>query len=65
MIEGAISGDTVSTRDVAVGRGISHGDVALTFDDGPWLVQTKQVVRILERFHVRATFFMVGYLVGR
>jgi peptidoglycan/xylan/chitin deacetylase (PgdA/CDA1 family) len=64
-VEGAISGDTVSTRDVLVGRGISHGDVALTFDDGPWPVQTRQVVNILERLHVPGTFFMVGYLVDR
>ncbi len=64
-IEGAISGDTVSTREVPVGRGVSHGDVALTFDDGPWPGQTKQVVHILERLHVPGTFFMVGYLVQR
>jgi peptidoglycan/xylan/chitin deacetylase (PgdA/CDA1 family) len=64
-IEGSISGDEVSTRDVPVGRGISHGEVALTFDDGPWPTQTKHVVDILERLHVRASFFMVGYLVDR
>ncbi len=46
-------------------RGISHGEVALTFDDGPWPVQTKQVVNILERLHVPASFFMVGYLIER
>jgi peptidoglycan/xylan/chitin deacetylase (PgdA/CDA1 family) len=55
----------VSTHDVPVGRGISHGEVALTFDDGPWPVQTKQVVDILERFHAPASFFMVGNLVER
>ena len=55
----------VSTREVPVGRGISHGEVALTFDDGPWPVQTKQVVDILERFHAPASFFMVGNLVER
>jgi peptidoglycan/xylan/chitin deacetylase (PgdA/CDA1 family) len=64
-VEGSISGDEVSTREIPVGRGISHGQVALTFDDGPWPVQTRQVVDILERFHVPATFFMVGYLVER
>lgn len=64
-VAGSISGDVVSTREVPVGRGISHGEVALTFDDGPWPVQTKQVVDILERFHVPASFFMVGYLVDR
>ena len=55
----------VSQRDVPVGGGIAHGEVALTFDDGPWPVQTGQVVHILERLHVPATFFMVGYLVAR
>jgi peptidoglycan/xylan/chitin deacetylase (PgdA/CDA1 family)/sulfur carrier protein ThiS len=64
-VEGSISGDAVSTREVSVGRGISHGEVALTFDDGPWPRQTKHVVDILQRLHVRATFFMVGYLVDR
>ena len=64
-VAGSISGDVVSTREVPVGRGISHGQVALTFDDGPWPVQTRQVVDILERFHVPASFFMVGYLVER
>ena len=64
-VAGSISGDVVSTREVPVGRGISHGEVALTFDDGPWPVQTKQVVDILERFHAPASFFMVGNLVER
>jgi peptidoglycan/xylan/chitin deacetylase (PgdA/CDA1 family) len=64
-VEGSISGDAVSTREVPVGRGISHSEVALTFDDGPWPTQTKQVVDVLERLHVRGTFFMVGYLVDR
>jgi peptidoglycan/xylan/chitin deacetylase (PgdA/CDA1 family)/sulfur carrier protein ThiS len=64
-VEGSISGDLVSTHEIPVGRGVSHGEVALTFDDGPWPVQTKRVVNILERFHVTASFFMVGYLVER
>ena len=64
-VAGSISGDVVSTREVPVGRGVSHGEVALTFDDGPWPVQTRQVVDILERFHVPASFFMVGSLVER
>lgn len=64
-VEGKVSGETASVREVPVGRGVSRGEVALTFDDGPWPVQTKQVVDILERLHVPATFFMVGYLVER
>jgi peptidoglycan/xylan/chitin deacetylase (PgdA/CDA1 family) len=34
-------------------------DVALTFDDGPG-PYTPQVLTVLERFHVRATFFVIG-----
>jgi len=34
-------------------------DVALTFDDGPG-PYTPQVLSVLERFHVRATFFVIG-----
>ena len=64
-VTGRVSGEMVSQRDVPVGGGIAHGEVALTFDDGPWPVQTGQVVHILERLHVPATFFMVGYLVAR
>jgi peptidoglycan/xylan/chitin deacetylase (PgdA/CDA1 family) len=43
---------------------VNHGPgdkrvVALTFDDGPWY-DTPQVVSILERYHVPATFFQIG-----
>ncbi|MCE5190003.1 MAG: polysaccharide deacetylase family protein [Eubacteriales bacterium] len=34
--------------------------VALTFDDGPVAGVTDQILDILERYHVRATFFVVG-----
>lgn len=34
--------------------------VALTFDDGPHPVYTRQVLEILERFGVKATFFLIG-----
>ena len=64
-VTGMTSGEIVSQREVPVGGGVAHGEVALTFDDGPWPVQTGQIVRILERLHVQATFFMVGYLVER
>ena len=64
-VTGRTSGEIVSQREVPVGGGTAHGEVALTFDDGPWPVQTGQVVRIFQRLHVPATFFMVGYLVER
>src|SRR3954471_7971305 len=34
--------------------------VALTFDDGPDPTSTPTVLRLLERYGARATFFMVG-----
>jgi peptidoglycan/xylan/chitin deacetylase (PgdA/CDA1 family) len=51
--------------DVSHGHGKAPRSVALTFDDGPWPVDTKRVLAVLKRFHVPATFFMVGNLVER
>jgi peptidoglycan-N-acetylglucosamine deacetylase len=34
--------------------------VALTFDDGPHPIYTYQLLDILNKYHVKATFFMVG-----
>ncbi|MER5771867.1 polysaccharide deacetylase family protein [Streptomyces sp. NPDC001985] len=47
------------------GRCFRHGprdrrEIALTFDDGPDPVHTREVLGILERYGVRATFFCVG-----
>jgi peptidoglycan/xylan/chitin deacetylase (PgdA/CDA1 family) len=39
--------------------------VALTFDDGPWPGSTRRILRVLRRMHVKATFFVVGYLARR
>ncbi len=36
------------------------GTVALTFDDGPSPVYTRQILAILKKYNVKATFFMVG-----
>lgn len=36
------------------------GTVALTFDDGPTPEFTPQILAILKKYHVKATFFMVG-----
>lgn len=38
-------------------------EVALTFDDGPSPAYTPQVLAILKRYHVKATFFDIGRLV--
>jgi peptidoglycan-N-acetylglucosamine deacetylase len=40
------------------------GCVALTFDDGPDLTLTPQVLTILEQGHVPGTFFVLGQRVG-
>jgi peptidoglycan-N-acetylglucosamine deacetylase len=41
--------------------GAQHREIALTFDDGPG-PYTPQVLAVLERYHVPATFFEVGVL---
>lgn len=43
-------------RDISTGRPA----VALTFDDGPDPLYTPQILDTLDRFHARATFFVVG-----
>jgi peptidoglycan/xylan/chitin deacetylase (PgdA/CDA1 family) len=55
---GAVSSVLAYTPFVRAGG--SHGrEVALTFDDGPG-PYTPQVLSVLERFHVHATFFAIG-----
>lgn len=39
-------------------------EVALTFDDGPNPYYTPQVLAVLQRYGIKATFFDVGYLVA-
>ncbi|MFE6405420.1 bifunctional polysaccharide deacetylase/glycosyltransferase family 2 protein [Streptomyces sp. NPDC057837] len=39
--------------------------IALTFDDGPDPIWTPQVLAILEKYDVPATFFLVGSMVSR
>ncbi len=41
------------------------GQVALTFDDGPDPTWTPQVLDILDRYHVKATFFVLGAQVAK
>ncbi len=38
----------------------TEGTVALTFDDGPSPIFTRQVLEILKKYHVNATFFVLG-----
>ncbi len=52
----------IAAKDLGeVRRGKTEGmRIALTFDDGPHPTQTPQILAILERYGVKATFFMVG-----
>lgn len=34
--------------------------IALTFDDGPWETSTDEILNVLKRYNIKATFFMVG-----
>lgn len=43
-----------------VKTGAKPGTVALTFDDGPSPVYTPQVLKILTKNHIHATFFVLG-----
>ena len=44
-----------------VGKGKTSGKmVALTFDDGPSKMYTPQILTILKKYNVKATFFMCG-----
>jgi peptidoglycan-N-acetylglucosamine deacetylase len=59
----------VSPHATWFGGGTLHGptntgEVALTFDDGPNLGTTLPVMRILDRYHAKGTFFEVGKAVA-
>lgn len=41
-------------------QNMRHKTIALTFDDGPVPEQTPWVLDLLDRYHVKATFFCVG-----
>ena len=63
ILRGAISHKLVSARFVPEGGPVqARRVVALSFDDGPSPVYTPRVLAVLKRLHVRATFFVVGYL---
>jgi peptidoglycan/xylan/chitin deacetylase (PgdA/CDA1 family) len=58
-----------AARDLVFGRtliaGSDSGEVALTFDDGPNDPYTQRLLDLLARYHVRATFFLIGGFVRR
>ena len=53
------SGACGTARACNATRGAAARTVALTFDDGPW-PDTPRFLHVLEREHVRATFFLIG-----
>ncbi|MER6020309.1 polysaccharide deacetylase family protein [Streptomyces anulatus] len=60
----AASADALA-RLARAGHAVSHGgrdrrEIALTFDDGPLPPYTDQVLDVLERYGIPATFFCVG-----
>jgi peptidoglycan/xylan/chitin deacetylase (PgdA/CDA1 family)/sulfur carrier protein ThiS len=63
--EGAVSGEVAGIRFVPTGRAKTPRTVALTFDDGPSPTYTPQILRLLRRDHVPATFFVIGELAQR
>ena len=62
---GRVSGIVASITYHPVGHAKPPGQVALSFDDGPWPVSTVHVLKILKHYRVPATFCMVGYEVAR
>ena len=38
----------------------NHGEVSITFDDGPHREHSEEVLDILRDKHVHATFFVIG-----
>jgi peptidoglycan/xylan/chitin deacetylase (PgdA/CDA1 family) len=67
--KGALSGQIVSTKvlvpaeNIVLQASLPSSDakvVALTFDDGPWPVQTEKILAILSAAGVRGTFFQLG-----
>ena len=62
IVQGKISHKVASTAFRPTGPARVPNAVALTFDDGPWPVQTRRVLAVLRRMRAPATFFVVGDL---
>jgi len=61
-IRGAVSRKLVSVTFQPAGKATRERAVALTFDDGPSPQYTPRILDTLKRLHVKATFFVIGYL---
>jgi len=52
---------TTSTCTVTVKKRVQSKTIFLTYDDGPSGNVTPKLLDVLKKYHVRATFFLVGY----
>lgn len=50
-----VKGSSAQTKVLPAGK-----PIALTFDDGPWPNTTSQVLNVLKKYNIKATFFVVG-----
>jgi len=55
-----LSWPTFSLNEQNIRKVAEKGTVALTFDDGPTVEYTPKILAILKKYHIKATFFMVG-----
>jgi peptidoglycan/xylan/chitin deacetylase (PgdA/CDA1 family) len=62
IVRGEDSHELVSSRFKETGVAKPERAVALTFDDGPSPENTPRLLATLKKLHVRATFFVIGYL---
>jgi peptidoglycan-N-acetylglucosamine deacetylase len=61
---GGAPGQAWGAEDVTVWAGSPHEKaVALTFDDGPSLIYTAQILALLKQYNARGTFFVIGHKV--
>ena len=49
-----------NTANIYVHKNTEEKMIALTFDDGPHVKKTEQILDVLDRYNVKATFFVIG-----
>lgn len=68
-VAGVAAWGAVAPSSELFGPTVQHTDsarrIALTFDDGPNPAVTPQLLELLDRYSVRATFFLIGKFVRR